>query len=84
MRSSPRATVLGKLFVRLVNDSLEESTYDAKLAGLEYEIADTPLGLIVVVQGYNDKLARFAERIVAAMKDLLVKEDRLKKMKEEV
>ena len=39
--ASPEAAVLARLYVKLVNDYLNETAYDAELAGLSYGLSNT-------------------------------------------
>lgn len=72
------------LFSDLVNDSLTEYTYDADLAGLAYNLGAHNLGVTISVKGFNDKLPDFTRRIVEAIRNLQVHQDRLEVMKEKV
>lgn len=81
---SPRTTVLTKLCVDLVNDSLAEYTYDAELAGLGYHVTSQSLGMTISLKGYNDKLPELAKYVVRALKNLVPTQDRLNVMKEKL
>lgn len=72
------------LFSDLANDSLTEYTYDADLAGLAYNLGAHNLGVAISLKGYNDKLPDFTRRIVEAVRNLRVRQDRLEVMKEKV
>ena len=58
--SSPKRAVLAKLYQECATDSLEEYAYDARLAGLTYDIQVLPRGVRMTFGGYNDKLSEFA------------------------
>lgn len=72
------------LFSDLVNDSLTEYTYDADLAGLEYNLGAHSLGFSISLSGYNDKLPDLTRRIIEAVKNLQTHQDRLEVVKEKV
>ncbi|KAF7778613.1 hypothetical protein Agabi119p4_2958 [Agaricus bisporus var. burnettii] len=80
--SSPRASVLTRLYSDLVNDALTELAYDAGLAGLSYSFSDTTTGLYVFASGYNDKLSTLVKHILQKARELEAKPDRLEIMKE--
>ncbi|KAI1437723.1 peptidase M16 inactive domain-containing protein [Xylaria sp. CBS 124048] len=82
--SSSRNAVIGRLFTDLVRDSLEEYSYDADLAGLQYEVGLDLRGVVVQVSGYNDKLAVLFEQVLLTMRDLVVKPDRFEIIKERI
>lgn len=73
-----------RLFADLVKDSLTEFAYDAELAGINYDFGSTSLGLYMSLSGYNDKLHVLSHHVLEKIKNLEIKEDRLKVMKEQV
>lgn len=75
---------MSSLFSDLVNDSLTEYTYDADLAGLAYNLGAHSLGVSISLKGYNDKLHELTRRIIEAIKNLQVRQNRLDVMKEKV
>ncbi|KAJ8105069.1 hypothetical protein ONZ43_g7572 [Nemania bipapillata] len=80
--ASVKNSVKTKFFTDLVRDALEEYSYDAELAGLQYNVNLDSRGLLVEVSGYNDKLAVLLEQVLITMRDLVVKEDRFEIIKE--
>ncbi|EJD02250.1 uncharacterized protein FOMMEDRAFT_109506 [Fomitiporia mediterranea MF3/22] len=79
---SARASVMTHLYIDLVKDALTEFSYDASLAGLDYNFGSTALGLYINLSGYNDKLHVLAQHVLKKAKNLEIKEDRLAVMKE--
>lgn len=79
---SPFTTLMTSFFKELVDDSLAEYTYDAELAGLSYSIGSPSVGLDIQIAGYNDKSAVLLEKVLLAMRDLEVKDDRFEVIKE--
>ena len=49
--ASPEAAVLARLYVKLVNDYLNETAYDAELAGLSYGLSTTISGFRLTFYG---------------------------------
>ncbi|KAI0480517.1 ubiquitin carboxyl-terminal hydrolase-like protein [Xylariaceae sp. FL0804] len=80
--ASAENSVKSKLFTDLVRDALEEYSYDADLAGLQYNVSLDSRGLFVEVAGYNDKLPVLLEQVLLTMRDLQVKDDRFDIVKE--
>lgn len=76
--------VKARLFTDLVKDALDEYSYDAELAGLNYGIESTPSGLSVTVHGYNDKLSVLLEKVLITLRDLKIQPDRFDIMKEKL
>ncbi|RMJ03581.1 hypothetical protein CDV36_014893 [Fusarium kuroshium] len=74
--------VKARLFSDLVRDALEEYSYDAKLAGLHYNVSLDSRGLCLNVSGYNDKLPMLLEQVVTTIRDLDIKEDRFEIVRE--
>lgn len=65
-----------RIFIALVNDYLTPHLYDATLAGLSYKITTSHDGFSVCVSGYNDKLGHLLVRIMRAINDLKIQQDR--------
>ncbi|KAI9852489.1 MAG: Insulinase (Peptidase M16) [Thelocarpon superellum] len=82
VNATPENAVKTKLYCELVNDALVEYSYDAELAGLNYGLSSDSLGLDVDVSGYNDKMPVLLEKVLGSMRDLEVKPDRFKVVKE--
>lgn len=80
----PGNSVKTRLYCQLVKDALNEYSYDADLAGLEYELGDYYVGLGVDVSGYSDKISVLLEKVLVTMRDLEVKADRFNVVKERV
>lgn len=76
--SSPKNFVLTSIYSDLVQDALNEISYDASCAGLHYSLGRSTSGLTLAFEGYNDKLSTLLEKIVDKMKNLKVNEDRFK------
>jgi insulysin len=71
-----------RLFTDVVRDALEEYSYDAELAGLDYSVSSHSMGIEIAVSGYNDKLSVLLEKVLVTMRDLEVKPDRFDIIKE--
>ncbi|GAA5915532.1 hypothetical protein JCM5296_001752 [Sporobolomyces johnsonii] len=69
-------SVQSRLFTELIRDSLNEYAYDAELAGLSYSFDQQADGILLSVDGYNDKLPVLVEVIVKRMKEYQVDEKR--------
>ncbi|KAF4965839.1 hypothetical protein FSARC_6403 [Fusarium sarcochroum] len=80
--ASAENNVKARLFTDLVRDALEEYSYDAELAGLQYNVSLDSRGLFLDVSGYNDKLPVLLEQVVTTMRDLDIKEDRFEIIRE--
>ncbi len=64
---TPEHAVLTQLYVKLVNDSLNEFYYPAYLAGLKYDLYKHSRGFSVRVSGFHDKQRVLIDRIAAAL-----------------
>jgi len=80
--ASAANSVKARLLTDLVRDALEEYSYDAELAGLQYNVSLDTRGLFIEVSGYNDKLAVLLEQVLVTMRDLEIREDRFDIIKE--
>lgn len=75
-------SVRARMFTDLVRDALEEYSYDAELAGLQYSVSLDSRGLFIEVSGYNDKLPVLLEQVLITMRDLDIRDDRFDIIKE--
>lgn len=80
--ASSRNLVMARLYTDLVRDDLEEYAYDAELAGLQYNVALAGRNIIIDISGYNDKLPVLLQRVVSAMRDLDIRQERFEVVKE--
>lgn len=74
--------VKARFFTDLVRDALEEYSYDAELAGLQYQVSLDSRGLYLDVSGYNDKLSVLLDQVLKTIRDLDIKQDRFDIVKE--
>lgn len=65
-----------------MRDALEEYSYDAEIAGLDYSVSAHSTGIEIAVSGYNDKLPVLLEKVLTTMRDLEVKPARFEIIKE--
>ena len=79
---TPLTAVMAQLYRELVEDSLVEYSYDAEIAGLEYDIQNHAQGLDVTVSGYNDKMPVLLEKVLVSMRDLVITRERFDIIKE--
>jgi insulysin len=80
--ASASNSVKARIFTDLVRDALEEYSYDAELAGLQYTVSLDGKGLFIEVSGYNDKLPVLLEQVLITMRDLDIRDDRFDIIKE--
>ena len=64
---SPRHSVLARLYVNMVNDSLDAFAYPADLAGLSFRLYPHSRGFSVRISGYDDRQSVLLERILEAL-----------------
>ncbi|KAJ0100678.1 hypothetical protein J7T55_000468, partial [Diaporthe amygdali] len=74
--------VKAQLFTNLVKDALEEYSYDASLAGLQYSVSLDKRGLVIKVGGYNNKISVLLERVLETIRGLDIQEDHFERIKE--
>ena len=82
--ATPACLVKSRMFCELVKDALVEYSYDAEISGLEYHLAAYHVGLGVDIAGYSDKMSVLLEKVLLSMRDLDVKPDRFKVVKERI
>ncbi|EQL28384.1 insulysin [Blastomyces dermatitidis ATCC 26199] len=80
--ATPGNNVLTRIACALIQDDLQEYSYDAELGGLDYNLTASVSGLEMSVSGYNDKMAVLLEKVLHSMRDFKVKPDRFKVVKQ--
>ncbi|KAI8924023.1 Metalloenzyme, LuxS/M16 peptidase-like protein [Entophlyctis helioformis] len=81
---SPMSCVLTRLYTDLLKDALNEFSYYASLAGLEYRLDNAVDGMELSIHGYNDKMHILLETIVAKMKSFVVEASQFERIKEQL
>ncbi|PQE23415.1 a-pheromone processing metallopeptidase ste23 protein [Rutstroemia sp. NJR-2017a BBW] len=81
---TPMNTIMTRLYVDLVEDSLKEYTYNAEIAGLNYSISESAQGLNIEIDGFNDKMSVLLEKVLLGVRDLNIKQERFNVVKEKV
>jgi secreted Zn-dependent insulinase-like peptidase len=80
----PVHSVLTELYVRMVRDQLNEFSYPATLAGLEYELYPHVRGFTVKISGFDDKQSILLGRILDALRNPVLEEVRFELLKQEL
>ncbi|CAE6451275.1 unnamed protein product [Rhizoctonia solani] len=75
--ATPRHSLLSRMFVDLVKDALTEFTYDAELAGMKYSIMCDGASIVVISEGYNDKLSVLLKYVLEKVKSITITQDRV-------
>eukprot|EP00252_Welwitschia_mirabilis_P027613 TRINITY_DN9512_c0_g2_i7.p1 TRINITY_DN9512_c0_g2~~TRINITY_DN9512_c0_g2_i7.p1 ORF type:complete len:1006 (+),score=221.01 TRINITY_DN9512_c0_g2_i7:195-3212(+) len=81
---SPEAELLTHIFTKLLEDCLNEYTYYAEIAGLNYSLGHTATGFQVTVVGYNDKMRILLDKVLEKIQQFEVKQDRFAVIKENI
>lgn len=77
-----KSAAMVSIFVELFKDALNEYSYSAELAGLNYSLHKTNYGIEVSLQGYNEKLFVLMEKVFTKMVEFQVDESRFSIIKE--
>ena len=81
---TPEEAVKAVIYTELVSDALSEYAYDAELAGLDYNIKPNSVGLDIEISGYNDKMHVLLDKVLQTARNLEVKSDRFKVIKDKL
>ncbi|RIA87179.1 Metalloenzyme, LuxS/M16 peptidase-like protein [Glomus cerebriforme] len=82
--TTPIHHVKTELYTELVKDALNECLYNAEITGLGYDLYYQNQGLVLIVNGYNDKLSILLEKVVIKMKNLKIDPERFSLIKERI
>lgn len=81
---TPLNAVMARLYVDLVEDSLNGYAYNADIAGLSYSLSENAQGLNVELSGFNDKMSVLLEKVLMAIIDFEIKQEPFEVAKERV
>lgn len=82
--NTPLNAVQSRFFTELIRDSLVEYSYDADLAGLSYTFSSEADGIVLTLDGYNDKLHVLARVVFEKIRSLQVDPKRFEIIKDQV
>ena len=80
----PRQAAMAQLFVRLVDDDLNEFAYPAALAGLGYSLSAHSRGMDMRVSGYSDRQGLLLDKVLTSMRKRRFDRGRLETIKAEL
>jgi insulysin len=75
---------MNRIFTEMIKDSLNEYSYYAELAGLEYSLNNTTDGISISIYGFNDKLHVLLTKIIHKLKNPVFTIDEFARVKEQV
>ncbi|EEB06386.1 metallopeptidase [Schizosaccharomyces japonicus yFS275] len=81
IKASPKSNVIASLYVRLVEDAMNEFAYPAEIAGLTFSLQCSSRGLILSLNGFTDKLHVLLEKVVSSMRNLRIHTQRFANIK---
>ena len=82
-KASAKSNVLTDIYVRMINEQLNEFSYAANLAGLGGHISASSRGIIMNVSGYADGQQQMIEHIVHAMQNPVFDPDLFNRVRRE-
>lgn len=71
------------MYLDLVMDTMAEYSYAADLAGLSYKLDTQADGILLQIEGYNDKLQELAKVVVDKMASLQISQERFAVLKDQ-
>ncbi|KAI8612850.1 Metalloenzyme, LuxS/M16 peptidase-like protein [Chytriomyces sp. MP71] len=80
--ATPSTCVITRLFTDCLDDVLNQFSYYASVAGLDYHLTNSTEGIELTLSGYNDKLQHLLQRILTTAKHLKIDRKRFVAVKE--
>lgn len=77
-------TVLGTFYAACVNEAMNEVAYDARLAGIAYNVGFGLEGVRVSIDGYSDSVPRFFSFLTGQLLDFDLDEARFEALKDRI
>ena len=81
---SPKHAILTSIFASMIQDELNEFTYPAYLAGLNYDLYSHIRGISIKIGGYSEKQNILLAKILKTTKTLPLKQERFDIYKEQM
>jgi secreted Zn-dependent insulinase-like peptidase len=80
----PKQALLASLYTRMVEDELNETLYDASLAGLSASLYPHQRGISLRLSGFNDKQPLLLEKIVQRLRHPGLEQSRFERIKHQL
>ncbi len=77
-----RSQTLLNLYVSSVKESMNEASYPARLAGMEFFVSNDEEGISITVNGYHDSIDELLEEILNNMNELTLPAERFNALKD--
>ena len=81
---SPKHRAFSRIYTACVNESLNELSYPARLAGLNYSIKEGYEGIYVDVSGYKESSLRLYELMLEHMTDFKITQSQFEAIKDKI
>jgi secreted Zn-dependent insulinase-like peptidase len=79
-----RSQVLMTLYIAAVNESMNEASYPAKLAGMNYNVSNDAEGISIVVNGYSDSIDDLLKEVLLNMKNISIPEGQFEALRDKI
>ena len=76
--------VLMTLYVAAVNESMNEASYPARLAGMDYEVSNDAEGISITVNGYSDSVDDVLKEILSNMSDITIPDGQFEALRDQM
>lgn len=80
----PEQALLASLYTRMVEDQLNETLYDASLAGLSVSLYPHQRGISLRLSGFNDKQNRLLQQVLEVMRQPALEPARFERIKRQL
>jgi len=67
-----KSQVLMTLYIAAVNESMNEASYPARLAGMNYNVSNDAEGISIVINGYSDSIDDLLKEVLLNMKNISI------------
>jgi len=82
--SDLNSQVLMELYIAAVNESMNEASYPAKLAGMNYSVSNDAEGISIIVSGYSDSIDDLLVEVIDNMNSIDIPDEQFKAMKNQM
>ena len=77
-----KSQALMTLYIAAVNESMNETSYPAKLAGMNYNVSNDAEGISILINGYSDSIDDLLKEVLVNMKDITIPESQFEALRD--
>ena len=70
------------MYIAAVNESMNEASYPARLAGMDYHVSNDAEGISIAINGYSDSIDDLLKEVLSNMKNISIPESQFEALRD--